>query len=252
MSESDNCQVSFSSWIDIGNARHIRDALERRVASEHQQIATRIGWLVTANSFLFAPVAILYSNGPSNSEQLELIWLACAIGLAMSVITLMNVGLALMTMNKAKQHERLFLDSLMQREDRKRYYEFLFCSIDVGKDELECYAKEDVIAWPKKRSWWIHPLSMALQVFIPVILIIVWGIILWMYFNTDIVTPTDSDSQSQRAVVSEAFPGTSQEELVKEIRDLREQLGTLQASLSNTEEPPNQSHKMKKPVSEGN
>ena len=253
MSEYGEDHEGEVSWIDIGNARHIREALERRVANEHQQIATRIGWLVTSNSFLFAPVAILYSNGPSRVEELLLIWLACFLGLAMSLITFKNVDYALVTMDKAKEYEKAFQDYIIHREDRRKFYEFLFVDLDVDPEDLKPYAiNEDVDWWPEKRSENIHPWSMRLQTFIPLLLCFVWLIIGMMSLNTELVATTDLDSQSQSAVMSKAFPQPSPEDLAKASSDLRRQLGTLQASLSNTEEPLNQSHKMKKPVSEGN
>ncbi len=151
------------SWM-VERERSIYEELSKRVLQEHTLLSNRMAWLVSANAFLFTPVAILVSNQGSMDDQKVLLSSICVLGILMALVLGIPMVLAVHTMQVLRKRYAIFLRAV---EDDK---EFHFV------DPEQNLAPYD---WPRRMSR-SHEIGMALQLLVPLILLCTW---IWLFIK---------------------------------------------------------------------
>ena len=138
------------------------------IAREHSLISDRMSWLVSANAFLFTPVAIVLANtvGSTNTNSIDYIWfihLLCGLGVVLSIAVGLTIGYAYHTLNRLIKRKRSILNSISDTNSP-------YLHIEPGRITSQ---------WDKRyvRYRRTHEVCNLLQLFIPVALLVSWIII---------------------------------------------------------------------------
>ena len=61
--ENNDLQEEPQPPLSVDDIEHVRKCLREAIDREHLLISNRMGWLLSANAFLFAPIAIMINDG---------------------------------------------------------------------------------------------------------------------------------------------------------------------------------------------
>jgi len=146
------------------NHHFIYTELSAWISRENQLIADRMGWLVSANSFLFVPIAIMLSSGGLTDLEIYYAASLCGLGFILTFIVGSSIKTAINTISVLVQRKRYLLDHSEELQKNEVHY-WIEPGRDVGVQELP------------PRHYNTHAYSMRLHSAMPIFLLIGWCIV---------------------------------------------------------------------------
>ena len=149
----------FFEKVSKDDIQYIDEQIVKRIEHEYSLMGSRVGWLVSANAFLFTPIAVMLADGSLSLVELQYVCLLNLTGLILAIMILLLVVLALRTIKSMKHRQKILFENANELSVARR-----FVNPDLGVTEN----------WPEKRPARIHIISVRLGWLIPTLFIFVW------------------------------------------------------------------------------
>lgn len=150
--------------------RFVYSEITKHIIQEHTLISNRMGWLLSANAFLFAPVVIVLNNGVNSDNQRILLQAIFGLGILLVLVFAVPIYLAVHTIDILRKRYKIFLEKVTDKE----YY-----LIDP-EQTLRNQSLEDLL---ERRLRYAHDISMICQLLIPLIILCGW---VWLFYNVNL------------------------------------------------------------------
>jgi hypothetical protein len=160
-SEYEQESTTVSHEIEEKDIESIQKGLYEWISRELILFSQRMGWVLTINAFLVAPIMFaLREDGKFPPSALPYLMVICIVGFILTISLTIPLDIALKTINNLRKREKLISNIFPQKSK-------IFLLIDPEK------SYNFISDWPVRESC-SHEISMGLQLLIPKFIICFW------------------------------------------------------------------------------
>lgn len=186
----------------------VMDDISRGINRELTLFAARMGWLLTLNSILFAPVALSFKEGSPSPQMIPILHIICFMGFLLTIILLIPIFFAVCTIDCLKKRQEKIHEFIeknlpdkqtLNEEESKLWNKWQIFKLQDIDQDIDFDVDFDFKL--QKRFSKTHSIGTWTQISIIFIILIAW-IVIYCYLNN---VPQSKDT-TKKVIVKTNYP----------------------------------------------